>query len=104
MKTRVYLAFDTDGALLYVGHTKLAMKQRMACHRQEDKVWPQRMARLELVEFDDPNEARSVERNLIADLEPLYNVQGNPRHNPEWYEVDLPETAEMYADFMRGAA
>ena len=103
MSARVYLAYDAEGDLLYVGHTKLPMETRMACHRSTAD-WPADVARLDVLEYDDIHLARREERNFIADLEPLHNIQGNPRHNPEWYEVDLPETPEMYAEFMRGVA
>lgn len=86
MTTFVYLAYNFDGDLLYVGHTR-DVKQRMACHGSTAE-WPGDVARLVVEQYDNAGEARLMERAYIEDLEPLHNIQGNPRHNPAWYEVD----------------
>lgn len=81
MTTYVYLAYAEDNTLLYVGHTR-DVRKRMACHRATAE-WPHDVARIAVEEYPTAEEARWVERTYIADLEPLHNVRGNPRHEAD---------------------
>lgn len=91
MTTYVYLAHNATGDLLYVGHTG-NVETRIALHASNSD-WPAEVARIDVHEFANYDEALAVERDFIADLEPLHNLLGNPRFHPEPYEFARQETA-----------
>ncbi len=77
MTTYVYVITATDHETLYVGHTR-NLKRRTDNHRRED--WGHRIGHVTAHVFRDKDRATAMERALIVDLEPEFNVQGNPRH------------------------
>lgn len=74
----VYVAFDADDRVLYVGCSH-NLPQRMRRHRQTSP-WHSLVARMETTEFPDMAEAETVERDKIQALRPIWNVD----HNPRW--------------------
>lgn len=68
----VYRIYAHDGALLYVGMSENPAK-RMIEHRGE-KVWPEEVAGFTSEEFPSRAVAAEVERRVIADERPKYNV------------------------------
>ena len=74
MASDVYLAYDADGRLLYVGFsTNLAT--RVGPHRANSRWWPL-VRRLEVEHFLTVADARDRERELIRTLQPPFNVDG----------------------------
>lgn len=74
--TYVYV-IDAGEDTLYVGHTK-NLWLRLKNHACRD--WAHRVTKVRAEVFQRKADALERERNLIADLEPEFNVQGNPRH------------------------
>lgn len=67
----VYMLFAED-VLLYVGITCTGMK-RMEQHRVIKGFWPQ-VTRAEFEHYPNRAEAHTRERELVAELQPPYNV------------------------------
>ena len=82
--TSVYLFYDADDRLLYVG-ISLSIAARMKSH-QEDKPWWQDVVRAEFEHYDDEDAARERESHLVYERNPVHNVQLQRRkgmcHNP----------------------
>lgn len=76
--TYVYVMTDAAGDVLYVGHTGNLWRRLHQHHRYEP--WGHRAHRATATVYAKKAEALEWERHLIADLEPEFNVQGNPRH------------------------
>lgn len=74
MTTFVYILSEGDHAL-YVGHTKDA-ERRIGEHRAD--TWGHRITRTHVEEYATKAEATQWERHYILDLEPDFNVHGNP--------------------------
>lgn len=74
--TYVYVISAPDETL-YVGHTS-DLFQRLAQHATEP--WAGRVTHVTAEVFANKAEALTTERNYIADLEPEFNGQGNPRY------------------------
>lgn len=67
----VYRLYDADDALLYVGMS-LYPKGRLASHKK--KPWGKDIARFEVVANLPRDEAEELERRLIREQQPCYNV------------------------------
>lgn len=67
----VYLAYDSEDTLLYVGVTARGV-WRARQHGYRSEWWP-KMARQEWEHFDNRNDALDREAELIAERNPLYN-------------------------------
>lgn len=76
--TSLYLYFDSNGLLLYVGITK----RGMARNREHDatKEWWSFVARQEVRHLPTRGSALSAERQMIEKHRPPFNVQHNPDH------------------------
>jgi hypothetical protein len=95
----VYVCFDGNGDVLYIGRTK-DLGARLKGHRSQSAWWRQ----LRSVEFspcDGPNEARVVEKSMIATFRPEANVNdwrelpSTVRHTlPSWTVAKLVEMHE----------
>lgn len=66
--------YTNKGTLLYVGATK-NLKRRLSEHRVSS-AWFDEMVDIEVVEFDNVDDAADLEINSIQTLQPKYNVQG----------------------------
>ena len=69
--TDVYLAYDREGRLLYVGIT-LGFRSRMGTHRASSEWWPE-TTRLEVEHYPDRRAALARESEVIGTLVPPYN-------------------------------
>ena len=74
--TYVYIISSADDTL-YVDHTA-DLFRRLREHGRE--LWAHRIVNVKAYVFSSADEARGWERDYIADLEPEFNTQGNPRH------------------------
>lgn len=74
--TYVYVIEAVDDTL-YVGHTQ-NLFQRLKRHGREP--WAGRIVKVRAEVFAHKSAATEYERNLILDLEPEFNVQGNTRN------------------------
>lgn len=73
----VYLYYDTDGRLLYVGAT--GQREKRGQQHARSAPWWHSVARAEFEHFNGPHakeRAFTVERELIAELHPYFNVVG----------------------------
>lgn len=89
--TYVYVITERDGETLYVGHTG-DLFQRLRAHGREP--WAHRIHKVTASVHPLKDDATREERNLIADLEPEFNIQGNPRYL----------SAEAFYELLAGAA
>lgn len=69
----VYTLYAANGDALYVGQTA-DLSRRLAQHAR--KLWWGDVDRVEATRHPDRDAARHRERQLIDDLEPLWNIQG----------------------------
>lgn len=69
----VYALYASDGEALYVGMSA-DLPRRLAAHAR--KEWWSLVDHLDASLYPDRDSARQVERRLIDDLQPLWNVQG----------------------------
>ncbi len=70
----VYRMYDADGQLLYVGHSKSALK-RLGDHLQ-DKPWIDDVVDVRLEHFDTVEQAKASEAVAIWNEFPLHNIAG----------------------------
>jgi hypothetical protein len=70
----VYLCFDADDTLLYVGITVSGF-ERFAGHRKNGSVWTRDVARIEIEHLATRKDAADRERELIQTLHPKHNIQ-----------------------------
>lgn len=75
--TDVYLLYDEDGALLYVG-ISLTVAQRMGQHRGS-KSWWSDVRRIEVDHFPNRAEALEAEAELIDEWRPPHNHTGGAK-------------------------
>lgn len=76
--TSVYLYFDADGILIYVGITSRG-PDRQAEHARDKPWWPL-VRRQEVEHYDTRRDAESREKALIGERRPPYNVLHNSEH------------------------
>lgn len=76
--TSLYLYFDRDSVLLYVGITNRGIKRNS--EHNLDKAWWPYVARQEIRHLPGRQEAVRAERELIAERRPPFNRQHNPGH------------------------
>lgn len=88
---QVYLAFDRDGRLLYVGISWSA-PHRIAQHRTAAPWWPE-VARVEFHDCSDRHDAEHLEKSLIRAHAPAHNKQHNDR--PETEAAVCPECHDV---------
>jgi len=75
----VYLFYDVEGNLLYVGAT--GQREQRSHQHANSAPWWHLVARAEYEHFHGPGakeKAFAAERALIAELRPYFNVVGNP--------------------------
>jgi len=72
--TSLYRHFDGDGCLLYVG-ISLSAVARLAEHRRESH-WYSQIARVEIENFEDREDALEAEAEAIRNEKTLYNIAG----------------------------
>jgi hypothetical protein len=70
----VYRMFDENDELLYVGHSKTALR-RMADHLQ-DKTWIDNVVNVTFDHYPSVEQAKAAELQAIKDEFPLHNVVG----------------------------
>lgn len=75
MKAAIYRFFDADGTLIYVGQTADPFN-RLRLHGVET-AWADEIVRVEIHRVKTRRDARLLERQVIADEAPLYNVHFN---------------------------
>lgn len=85
----VYVVFDGDDDVLYIGRTK-DLYARMRGHRSQS-AWFRQMRRVEFTPCDGLTEARAVEKSLISAFRPDANVndfspqqRSSRQRLPEW--------------------
>lgn len=90
----VYVCFDSDGEVLYIGRT-MDLFQRVLQHRST-AAWFKQMRSIEFTPCDGPNEARHVEKSMIETFHPAANIndfrpqQTSTRQRlPEWTVAKL---------------
>lgn len=76
--TSVYLFYDKDGVLLYVGITARGIA-RQGEHNSAKEWWPF-VARQEVEHYPNRKHAAGRERGLIRRYRPPFNKQHNPDH------------------------
>lgn len=76
--TSVYTYFDEHGVLLYVGITK-RRTQRQTEHNGS-KAWWKYVVRQEVDHYPTRERAARVEKALIKEFRPPFNIQHNPDH------------------------
>ncbi len=69
----LYRHFDDAGALLYIG-VSLNSINRLSQH-QNGSHWFEKIARVEIEQFDSRPAALEAETNAIASEQPLHNIQ-----------------------------
>lgn len=72
----VYQFTSASGEVIYVGCTK-NFDHRIRTHRSTKAWWPD-VANIQLRYFNGKAEALSAERDLLARLAPIHNVDGTP--------------------------
>lgn len=77
--TSLYLYYDSNGLLLYVGVTKRGVSRNHE-HSATQEWWPF-VARQEVEHFDTRREALVAEKATIQRLRPPFNKQHNPDHH-----------------------
>lgn len=111
----VYLAYGRHDELLYVG-LSLRFSERVSQHK-DDKSWFRDIDRVRLLHCDSREHAHELERRLIQEREPLYNVQrfegpacnpAGPRHDGcgvslEWVEWGSTEPWAHDSRWFKGA-
>lgn len=90
----VYVTFDVDGEVLYIGRTS-NLPQRIYAHRSTSS-WFKRTRAIEFTPCDGANEARALEKSMIATFHPESNIndfmpqQTSSRQKlPEWTVAKL---------------
>lgn len=73
----VYRAYDADGRLLYIGHTKNT-ERRWDGHKKT-AMWRSYCFKIITKEYVSKAEAVAVEKRAIRMLAPLYNSQNNKK-------------------------
>lgn len=86
-KSDVYMAYDADDNLLYIGFTSTA--HRRFLRHAKDSAWWQDVARLQLEHFDNEADALARERELIQ----LYDPPHNTRHRRKATQITDAATA-----------
>lgn len=76
--TSVYLYYDRNDILIYVGITSRGIKRNFE-HNTTKDWWPF-VARQEVEHFDTRQEAAAREKSLISAHCPPFNIQHNPAH------------------------
>lgn len=89
--TYVYVISGADDTL-YVGHTKNLVAR---LHNHANEPWGNRITKIRARVFAKKDEALWWERTYIADLEPEFNIQGNPRYMSwerflGWAGIEVP--------------
>ena len=87
--TSVYKYFDKNGVLLYVGITGRGASRNS--EHNKSKEWWQYVTRQEVVHYTTRRAALNIERQLIQQHRPPFNVQHNPGH---------AETRDAYLTFI----
>ncbi|MET8648505.1 hypothetical protein [Nocardia aurea] len=88
--TSLYLYYDRDSVLLYVGITNRGIK-RNSEHNADKEWWPY-VASQEVRHLPSREEAVRIEREVIAERRPPFNKQHNPGHE------ELAEEYIAYSD------
>lgn len=70
----VYALYNDDDDIIYVGYSG-NFKQRMDDHRSRQPWWPE-ATRVQCFDFDTVEQARAKEAEVIARVDPVYNVRG----------------------------
>lgn len=76
--TSLYLYYDQNSLLLYVGITKRGISRNH--EHNSTKEWWRFVARQEVQHFPDRPQALRAERQMIETYRPPFNVQHNPDH------------------------
>lgn len=98
-----YLIRDATGSVLYVGHTS-HLRRRLAKGHRYTATWYARMASIDFIPCDGVDEARVLEKALIALHRPAANLndvltEPAPRHRlPDRHVARLVELYEACAD------
>jgi hypothetical protein len=101
----VYIAYDADDKVLYVGVTKRQIT-RIDEHRERSAWWPL-VRRLEIEHYPTPADAAMRESELIRTLQPPFNVKGTAsragvktarRAAQRACEAELPPAAPEWPD------
>lgn len=88
----VYLAYNEQGELLYIGSTG-NLPQRQATHRATSPWWPE-VARWEVEQVPWRSHAYQRETDLIHELRPRYNRPPGPAPG---FTRQVPQTPEQAA-------
>lgn len=75
----VYACYDTNGRLIYIGHTA-NLQRRIITHKSSSSWWC-RVGRVVPTKPMSLRRARQLEATTIARLRPMCNK----RRNPDWY-------------------
>ena len=94
MNHYVYTLLDACGAALYVGSSG---DPTMRLRRHSDRPWGDQIAEMRVVVCDSREAATSLERQMIADLTPTHNEQGNPNHRTRRYGVRQQQVLDLLA-------
>lgn len=87
--TSVYRYFDKRGLLLYVGITRRGISRNS--EHNTSKSWWQYVVRQEVDHYETRKAAHNIEKELIRQYRPPFNVQHNPGH---------AEVREAYLQFV----
>lgn len=98
--TSVYLAYDTDEQLLYVG-ISFAPLVRCMQHAERAQWWPL-IRRIEIEHYDARQQARARELQLIWTEQPLFNQQ-DKRYRPIRSVSEVPPMPDPRADPSAGS-
>lgn len=72
--TSVYIAYDKDGQIIYVGITH-ELPRRLDRHSVDSPWWPQ-SRRIDVEHYSSRPRARAREKLLIMAFSPPFNVEG----------------------------
>jgi hypothetical protein len=104
----VYVVFDADDEVLYIGRTR-HLYVRLCQHRSQS-AWFRQMRRVEFTPCDGANEARGLEKSMIATFHPAANIndwspqQRSARQTlPGWTVAKLVEMHEACVEAGRHA-
>ncbi len=105
----VYILRDGD-RVMYVGSTMRPLRLRLSLAISEGKTWTTADHTTWTVAMQRTRDAQARERELIAELEPVFNVRGRPRKQrltpehcvcrracvcPDCGRTRLPHTAQV---------
>lgn len=98
-RTHVYRIYDKAGELVYIGLTN-NLCQRIANH-WGGAPFKAQMHAVEWETFDTKKKALAVERRLIEDLGPRWNVAHNEsvRPKPEYEALELDDDGLLEAEY-----